>query len=107
MQELTYLSPEGNIRMFPNQTQTDPQIPLREFTFRNENTGLGVLMIQCTSIEIDGKPTNLLDLSQMYDDLKKEHEILKELVMQLYYAPPNGPGYLEAKLEFEENAKTL
>lgn len=94
--------------MITAQIQPKQKIPTRCLTFRNENLDAHSLSITCTSVEIDGKHTNLLDLSQMYEELKKEHDELKEMVLQLYYAPPGGgPGYIEAKLDFEEQLKLL
>jgi seryl-tRNA synthetase len=49
----------------------------------------------------------LKNMKEEFKNMKEDFEEMNEQLKELYWAPPNGPGYLLAKKNFEDVKKNI
>jgi hypothetical protein len=98
-------------------TASDRDIDLSEvtnnsgelLTEENVNGSVFIASDNCIWIETSekGKYMNLVELMKDYVEIKKTQSEYQDMITELYYAPPYGPGYLKSQTSFQSTLKDI
>jgi hypothetical protein len=98
-------------------TASDRDIDLSEVTnnsgelLTEENVSGSVFIASDNCIWIEtsekGKYMNLIELMKDYVEIKKKQTEYQDMITELYYAPPYGPGYLKSQTSFQSTLKDI